>query len=264
MSELEHYQIIYDAQQVRDFLEKYIPLESESDLSISLMLFARRKYAPSLPRSEYILNRTFVAGGSTTDMAYRKLWRQHVPVGAYVDSNGKAVPNEALCVYAVLKPKNTLKALSVTVKECMDTMIDGGKTRDPYGLYIVNIAKSDSSSTQARYKYCQIDLDTKEPEHLAKTCQILEQCCVREHITSITETRGGFHIVYRKDKGIDSKTLHEFKGKTAFQKEAHDGRPVTDYWFSQTNQPLVIIPGTFQGGFRAKAWSVAEFFKVSK
>jgi len=145
MSDQTHYQIIYDQEQVVAFLNKYIP--DEETRGISFTIFARRKYNSSLPDSEYILNRTFIAGGTTGQSAARKLMRQHVPIGSYVDKNEKAIPADSMCVYAVLKPKDPLRALSITMKKCLDDVCDGKKTRNAYGLLNTIMAKPDSDAT---------------------------------------------------------------------------------------------------------------------
>lgn len=262
--DIMNHEIIYDKQQVLEFLTPFIPNKDEPELCISLMLFARRKYHTGLAKGEYVLNRTFIAGGTTPDTAVRKLWKLHVPVGCFIDSNDVVIPNNALCVYAVLKPKNMLKALSTTSKQCMDILTDGLKMNNPYKLFEINIGKSDSDIRTGNGKFVQIDLDTKDPDRLKSTCQVLEQSDARLHIISITETRGGYHIVYRKNKDINHKMLYEFKEQSKFRKQAHDGTQVSDYWFSQTNQPLVIVPGTYQGGFKAKWIPVREFFKCAE
>lgn len=245
---MQHYQIIYDPVQVLDFLRKFIP--DDETLSISFKIFARRKYNSALPDSEYILNRTFIPGGTSAESAMRKLWRQHVPVGSYVDKNDVAIPPDSMCAYAVLKPKNPLRALSSTMKQCMDDVCEGKRTRNPYGLLNTIMAKPESDAIGGP-KYTQIDLDTKDPEHIRVTCEVLDSTGVSDAIVSITETHGGYHIVYIKSKTIDSHRLHEFKLTTVFEKTSNDGKIVKDYWFSQTNQPLVVIPGTIQGGFKA-------------
>jgi len=87
----------------------------------------------------------------------------------------------------------------------------------------------------------------------------MDTAMVSDSIVSITETRGGFHIVYVKSKAINSRLLHEFKLETEFKKTAVDGTIVKDYWFSQTNQPLVVIPVTLQGGFKATNVTLEQF-----
>lgn len=105
---------MYDTEQVKNFLKLFIPDDKRPELCISLMLFARRKYHSDLAKSEYTLNRTFITGGTPLDTAIRKIWKLHVPVGCYKDSKDMVIPNNALCIYAILRPKNMLKALSVT------------------------------------------------------------------------------------------------------------------------------------------------------
>ena len=75
---------------------------------------------------------------------------------------------------------------------------------------------------------------------------------VKDLVKIVVETRGGYHIVYQSSKSIKHKELWEFAQSTAFFKDNREGKPIKDHWFSITNQPNVIIPGTYQGSFQAK------------
>jgi hypothetical protein len=104
----------------------------------------------------------------------------------------------------------------------------------------------------------QIDLDTKDHSELEKTKNLLRETGVLQHIVCAVETKNGYHIVYTKEKGIDHKKLYEYKKSTAIKKPNVQGKLTTDYIFSITNQPLIIIPGTIQGTFKAKFTDIFE------
>jgi hypothetical protein len=100
-------------------------------------------------------------------------------------------------------------------------------------------------------KYKQIDLDTKDIDKVRSVRDLLSSLNI--HVTMCIETRGGFHMLFPRNANKDTmKSLYEFKQKTSSKKPDINGKIVTDYWFSITNQPMVIMPGTYQGGFPAK------------
>lgn len=129
----------------------------------------------------------------------------------------------------------------------------------------------------------QIDVDSKDPEFLKTFKQVLVDTRVSQTVVCVVETKNGFHIVFRKSKTCDLKTLHEYRSTTApfAPKKAQttvegsaDIAPIAnnakkgkkpngeiEYAFTMTNEPLVIVPGTYQGGFEAKLCK--DFFETN-
>eukprot|EP00039_Didymoeca_costata_P020793 m.342463 g.342463 ORF g.342463 m.342463 type:complete len:265 (-) comp21399_c0_seq1:78-872(-) len=256
-----HYELVWDQDAVRDFLRHFIPTAEEPNRCITMILFARRKYNASLPKSEYILDRMFLPGDKDEKYGCRLLVRQHVPVGAYVDNLENPIPPDSLCVYAVLHHKSMTRAFSETMLKMMGDFDDKVTPHNLLSAFKVNIPK-ETSNVPMGVKLTQIDLDTKDPEQLKQTCEVLDKVGIKEHLISITETRGGYHLVYKRGgKDIDHRAFHDFQETTKFKKIGFDGKEAEDKWLSTTHQPLVIIPGTYQGGFKARAVSVEDFYK---
>lgn len=209
------------------------------NLAMCLYLTLRRKYYPSASQGTIILNRVVVGGGHDfEDKLYRHILRLETPIGSYFDS-GHEIPDGVLALYVIVDPKDTVKALSRSLSRCVEAFTNE-EEEIPNGLNLFREELAKSNLTG--YKYRQIDLDTKETERVELVNKLLKE--LKVEVLICIETRGGFHIVYRDigDK-IMNKTLHEFKQRSKD-------------WFSIINQPMVIMPGTYQGDFPARIISL--------
>ena len=242
------YKLIHDCEQIKRFDELFLP--NENHLAINLSLVARKKYAPDLPDSVYILSRVIVGGDQNRNKAaahlHRYILRLETPYGSYVDKNDQPISNDALALYAFIDPKDTVKALSATLNECVEKMSNGESVPNAFNLYKDQINKSKAPPTAEQYR--QIDLDTKDSKHIETVKELLVKTGVK--VLMAVETRGGYHLVYKPDRSINNKLLYEFKETTKFETLDRNGKPVKDHWFSITNSPMVIVPGTYQGGFK--------------
>ena len=87
-------------------------------------------------------------------------------------------------------------------------------------------------------KFLKLDVDTKEEEKIVSLRGFLKESFIPIHM--VIESRGGYHVVIRKSViGVKHKNLYDF---CTFNKS----------WISIEKSPLVVIPGTYQGGFLAK------------
>ena len=189
---------------------------------------------------------------------YQNILRLETPIGSYLDGD-LVVPDEALAVYVILEPKDTIKALSKTLTQCVDRFSEGENLPNAYALYREEIPKSNIAGS----RYRQIDLDTKEIDKVTMVHALLIKLAIP--IILCVETRGGFHIVYSDT--IDKETtraLYEFKQGTMFKKANVEGKMVADYWFSITSHPTIILPGTYQGGFPARIISLDDWLNQGK
>lgn len=221
-------------------------------LALCLNLTMRKKYYPIPSSGTNIINRIIITGGKDFEnKLYQAILKLEPPVGSYIDGD-VIVPNEALALYALLEPKDTIKALSRTMAKCVEAMTDLEEMPNAYSLYRTEIGKCSIKNK----KYRQIDLDTKDIDKINIVNSMLKRLNV--FIIICIETRGGFHIVYtaRHDDiylGKDiNRELYAFKQTTAFEKENIEGHMVKDYWFSITSDPNIIVPGVYQGGFPAR------------
>ncbi len=249
------YKIIYDGDQVKRFIKMFMPKSSQQCLVIYLC--ARRKYYPSLTGSEFILDRLIFHGGNADQIDnlcstfLRKLYRWHTPVGTFVHGDDASIPQEALCVYALLLPKDPIKAMGKLWPKLIDALTDGNEVAKPFSFYKKEIGKTNAVVPKEE-QLMMVDLDTKDPEKLEQTRDLLITTNISKHIKIIIETKNGYHIIYTKSGDIDGKRLFEFKTTTKFMKPNVNGKPTADFWFSIAKAAMSIIPGTLQGGFEAK------------
>jgi len=219
----------------------------------------RRKYWPSLSRATTIINRSAVSGN--TDFIKRfhqSILKLETPMETYTDEE-LIVPTEAMAIYVIINPCNTIKALSKTLTRCMDAIMEG-EDISGYSIYREELPNAGGSCKE---RYRQIDLDTKEIEKV----QIVDELLTEIGITIVVciETRGGFHIIVNagEDRSV-YKRLYEFKATTSFKKPNVNGSVVMDHWFSITNQPVVILPGTYQGGFPSRIITLSDWLKQQR
>lgn len=239
------YLLVHDLKQVEQFCQLFIP--NEKKLAIVFVLFARKKYDPSLPKPEYLLGRTIISGETSASVATREIQKMQIPLGLYTGDNDYPIPNDALCLYCLIRPKDMVRALMKTVSTCVTSLNDGTKLGNPLSMFKRDIGTSNANVDS---KLTQIDLDSKDPTIL----QEVKELFAKVHISPLLtiETRGGYHIIYEKTSQIDHKTLWEYTSKHIREGIANDGKKYTDKIFSITNEPNVIVPGTIQGRFQAR------------
>ena len=241
---MEFYTFIHDPEQVKHFLAKFLP--QKSNLAIQIQLVARRKYDPRLSQRTTIVNRVTISGGISVDQAYRKVMRMQVPVGSFLVRD--LVPSrDAFVLYAMISPKDTVKAMVKVLTHCVDDLQADRPQICPPSAYQTVIGKTDAVGFP---KMQMIDLDSKDPEVVKQSLDVLKRAGVK--IEYAIETKNGYHIVYHHDDQINRKMLYEYKISTKFKKELPDGRTQDDYVFSIAGCDMVVIPGTYQGGFEAK------------
>ena len=230
--------LIYDRQQMTDFFESIVP-ELQDDEILTVILCARKKYSDRVSRSEEILDKCFLKSNRQSNI--RKLVRfLRVEEGDYVDfKTGEPIPLSAMVAYIDLYPKSTIKALSEFNKTIHQWLFDAitnpefDKTtfRKIDTKLFSAIAKSNS-----RKPVRIVDVDDKSllPELLPKVPQP----------DWITETRGGYHLIYRAEDREQLRTIGEtfhnllkvYKGRIEMQ------------W----HQGQTVVPGTLQGGFEVR------------
>lgn len=77
----------------------------------------RRKYYPKLSQATTILNRIMITGGSNFETFILRL---ETPIGSYTDGD-IIVPNEALALYVIIEPKDTIRAMSRVLSKCVES-----------------------------------------------------------------------------------------------------------------------------------------------
>ncbi len=239
------YQVIHDPIQVMEFINLFIP--DQKHHALVFQLFARRKYNAVLSKSEFILNRIIIGGNIMPAMALKSIQKLEIPIGYYTGSNDECIPNDSLALYCLLRPKDMVKAMSKTLTQCINFLSSDDEPRNPMSMYKVEIGKSGYNCKDD--KLMQIDLDSKDAVVIHEVKKLFEK--INLTVLMTVETRGGYHIIYHKSSDIDYKSLYEYTMKNVVEHIGHDGKKYKDKVFSICNEPNVIVPGTYQGGFKA-------------
>ncbi|CAH6420706.1 Hypothetical protein HVR_LOCUS1261 [uncultured virus] len=253
----QYHNFIHD----KDDIDKFASIFTinAKHLALCMYLTMRRKYYPALSHGTTIVNRIAVSGGNDfIKRFHQSILRLETPVGTYTNGD-QIIPDQAFALYVMVEPKDTVKALSRVLSRCMEAISDEEEMPNAYSLYREEIPKSDVKGQ----KYRQIDLDTKEIDKVQLVNELLTKLAVP--IVICIETNGGFHIVCTNDGNKETgRKLHELKQGTSFQKSNVNGKMVTDHWFSITNHPTIIVPGTYQGGFSTRIISLFDWLIEKK
>lgn len=237
------YQIVHDPEQVKQFFTVFTP--QRRDYAIVFQLFARRKYNELIPQQTQVLNRTIISGGTPEVESLQHVLRLEVREGLY-NVKDVPVPGDSLALYCLIQPKDMLMAMTKTVTDCVSN-IQTGFLRSPFKMYREEIGKT---SVQGETRLLQIDLDSKDEVIVKEVQELLKAAGVRPVMA--IETRGGFHIVYKKESHINSKMLWEYSNKHKVEVTRRTGTTERVNLFTITHEPSVIIPGTIQGGFKTR------------
>lgn len=247
----EYHQIIYDIEMVKHFLEMFPLPKDNPHLCMCVNLFARKKYYSPLTKSEHLLSRIHLYG--PLDENIRKILKVNVPIGCYISSNQRTnesviIPDEALGLYINLRLKDSLAALGQLVSFSLGP---NEKNRNPISHFNELVGKTDYQSKNNR-KLIQIDFDTKDENLIQKSRELFRKTNILQNIVCEVETKNGFHIVYENNKEIDGKTLHEFQKENIIDVVNGSGNCIKAPFFTLTHQPHIVIPGSYQGGFKVK------------
>lgn len=222
--------LVWNWNLVEEFFEKVVP-EPERDEVLIIMLAARKKYCSEISRSEEVLDKLIIEDKEIGLRKLRKFLR--IEEGDYFDfKTRKQIPLSATAVYIDLYPKSCLKAIVEWNKlthqwmyqAIVDEKFDLKVFKKLDAKWFSSLAKS-SSRKPVRI----LDIDTKE---------------VKVDIPRpdwITETRGGYHYIYKEPSKETMKHLVTLAQKYNF---------IETSW----HQGLTVIPGTLQGGYKAKGF----------
>ena len=102
-------------------------------------------------------------------------------------------------------------------------------------------------------KLVQIDFDTKDIKEVENAKKVFEKVGILKRLVCVVETKNGYHIVYQNSRTeIDGKILHEYRLSTKMITTTRTNKKLEAPVFSITHEPLVVIPGTYQGGFKVR------------
>lgn len=213
------YEIIKDAQLLRDFIE-WLPDLQEGE-KFYCCLFARKKYLPSMKSSDKSQLRRFL---SDKKRLFNKIEQLEVKMGAY-KIKGEPAPPESLVLYINPNPRSLEKAAFDSIIQLTELLKRKNKNINPQQEVMSTIQKSVGNKV-----YLDFDIDDKDFD-LNQLDGVLNRSCLR-----IVQTRGGYHVLVKLDE-IEP----QFK-KTFYQNMMALG-------VDQSGDQLLPVPGCTQGGF---------------
>lgn len=227
--------LIHDLEQIEKFYSLFAGY-LQNDFCFILKLLARKKYWPE----------GNIKGGQilTTEIIYKNdiiksIRKLQCDVNAYVDKDNKVIPTSALCLLLDLRPKSCLIAMSETINSRIK-----GDEQHVYSKF----RKILNSTNIGANDFKQVDVDTKD---IIVIKEIFRVSRLDQNIIITIETHNGYHLVI-KNGNLNNKMLHEFREYHKIEKLDVNGKKYYDYLFTITHNPMVVVPGTYHGGFKSK------------
>jgi len=244
MTEIKNYQFVHDPEQIRLFYDEIIAPHTEHPTrSFILIPVARRKYWGELSKGQItICTRTIYTHKLTFTKFLNTLLRYQVVEGLYTDQD-RPIPAEAFGFYLTCDPMNersTMFELINAFNKRIDTYL---KSDRPDYVFDFNVNREYKSTLHRNpiKSVAKFDVDTKDEELIAKLDHFLEEQQIP--VKFKVETHNGYHYLIKKED--QNQALHKFAMKN---KE----------WISIENNALIIIPGTYQGGFATRIVAINE------
>lgn len=310
-----YHSFIADESQVREFFRQHIaPYHDESYLNFIIIPIARRKYWPSLSKSQMNLStKVFSASDTSEDRFVNELRRYEVKCGLYKDTftpkkmkddqlvKDQDIPSEAIAFYLTANPMNDLKAFFLMQREVSEKLESivfakngtGRNTADKQIGQISSIYKSCLHKSDQKI-FLKLDVDTKELIKIESLRKFMREHSIKPHL--VVESRGGYHVLLKRSTiGKNHEKLYRFiqstlKGIPKIPpnnishstlnsnigiedlpdiESVESGESVEsvenvenvenvevvrddEKWITIEKNALVIIPGTWQGGFIAR------------
>jgi hypothetical protein len=186
-------------------------------------LFARKKYCPEVPYLKTD-NSQLARFLSNKERLLEKIEQLECRFGSY-KINGHPVPQEALALYITPNPRDLYKAAPKSIIQLARLIENQSTLANP-----VQEVLSEVHRTCGTKHFVCFDIDTKDPEVITQAINLVDNKC------DLLETRGGYHLILRKDN-------FNFKDKLFYKKLA----ALADV--SGDKNGMIPVPGTYQGGF---------------
>lgn len=219
-----NYKIIADIEELQKFIEWLPELEPHETYYVSL--FARKKYAPDILKSDKSQLKRFTA---TKDRIIHKIKQLETETGTYT-MNGITIPQEALALYISINPRDLIKATKQSIKMMVDKITNKYDGYNPHQLVLSEIHK-------AKSRTCFMDFDFDD----MSLNDIIPRIKLNKEAYEILITRGGFHIMVSPDK-----VEPQYK-KTWYNDMVALGCDVK-------GDNLIPMIGCYQGGFEPYFW----------
>jgi hypothetical protein len=227
--------MLADLSEVRRFYHFVVPYLKDHECLL-LLLAARKKYCPTLARSEEVVAREVIRDNDWSKFK-RKVKKITNVEGIYVDKNGNEIPKEAFALYILLDPRDAVYAW-IKFQEETNKLFWQSYKNDKSALY--QLKKLDVRwfsvlhRTPSRKLYWLIDVDGKNENLLDSLLKWLD-----DHVIWVSETRGGYHIIVHCNHETQRILFRERLTEKFKDVELH-------------KQVLTPLPGTLQGGFAVR------------
>ena len=246
--------MIKDKQLVFDFWGKLDQLQKDE---IYMMLGgARKKYAKgnhAISTSHEIITRQMVRQHDYFKFFYQAVRKTDALLNVSIDKNTeKDFPKESHVIYISINPRSTIKAkglcdeimnhhyYTLLSNESEQGRIDAYKQIKRFKVHYYSDLQKAPSNTKWRI----LDIDIKNEELINHLIEIVNP----KYIKFITETHGGYHIIYDRRANeylMGQKLLKLFRDKYALKTNQ----------LEMFKDRLTPIWGTEQGGFMVRPYT---------
>ena len=249
------YRIIWDESQVRRFYQLHLAQFQESEyLSFLFFLVCRRKYFPSLTTTDTHFPRRTFSSHKNENLFVQEIRNYEVAEGLYKDKRNNAViPASGLALYMTCDPLKEMDAWFKTQTEFnqrQQIMInhallkgenkteknENKKSENP-PMNVESIFKNKLHASPTKI-FKKLDVDTKDPVLIAKLRAMMKENQIKPSL--VIESCNGFHVALNQTNG-------DLPGSS--QKILYDFGQAHKEWMTIERNAMLIIPGTFQGGF---------------
>jgi hypothetical protein len=224
-----NYRIITDENKLIEFID-WLPELNQGEV-FYCCLFARSKYAKNVShiKSDKAQLKRFTA---TKNWLLTKIKQLECPIGSYTQY-GNPIPQEALALYINPNPRNLEKATKNSLIKFAKLITTEYNGYNPYAEVLSEIQKAKS-----RTVYVNSDFDIDKDIFYAECLPEIKKYFNPESYT-LLETRGGYHLLIEPTKIT--------MNKNSWYKSVQDIKG-----FEKTDDGVMPVPGTYQGGFTPK------------
>lgn len=247
--------IVHDSTQARKFFTEYlnrIASSSDDEKSPSerkqgeervllLQLCARRKYAPTLSKSEKIYDRSLVTLEHGADAFVRSLHKLECANEAYQESRtGLLIPSQAWAVYMTINVSSSIDAFEVLQQQMTERLIAASRGH-PMGVASPMQMFLSAVHTTGGGRFEKLDVDSKEADLCGSLRALFAEHAIKPAF--VVESKNGYHVVLDNKQSYGAKT-----GRQALLAFLETNAAWVHLEDKKTH-PSVIVPGTLQGGF---------------